>query len=55
MVVNDNAQNRMLSGALRFFASKLAPTGSRDHLHLTDRFPPTKPSAKVRGFSSLYR
>ncbi|RAI71483.1 hypothetical protein DOZ80_06500 [Pseudomonas fluorescens] len=26
MVVNDNAQNRMLSGALRFFASKLAPT-----------------------------
>ncbi len=26
MVVNDNAKNQMPSGALGFFASKLAPT-----------------------------
>jgi hypothetical protein len=29
MIVNDNAANLTPNGALRFFASKLAPTGNR--------------------------
>ncbi|MNC05125.1 hypothetical protein D3C75_525860 [compost metagenome] len=51
MVVNDNASNQIPSGVVAFFASKLAPTGSQDHLHLIDRFHLKKPSAKVRGFT----
>jgi hypothetical protein len=31
MLVNDNAENQMPSGALWFFASKLAPTVSPRH------------------------
>jgi hypothetical protein len=36
MVVNDNATNLMLRGALGFFASELAPTGIACYLAITD-------------------
>jgi len=52
MDFNENAQNQMPSGVIAFFANKLAPAGSQDHLQLIERFHPKKPSAKVRGFQS---
>ena len=36
MVVNDDAENLTPRGALRFFASRLAPTGDRVYFAMID-------------------
>ena len=36
MVVNDDAENLTPRGALRFFASRLAPTGNRVYFAMID-------------------